>query len=78
MCVLLLPVITEMLYLLLSKGDVIGIDGWNWGLTISRDAGSKARMVGRDQHVDGGPDFQAWDVDFDSEGSGELMQMDGA
>lgn len=78
MCVLLLPVITEMLHLLLSKCDVIGIDGWNWGLTASRDTVSKARTVGTGQDLDGGPDFQAWDVDFDSEGSGELMQMDGA
>lgn len=78
MCVRVLPVITEMLHLLLSKYDVMGIDGWNWGLTVSRDAGSKNRTVGRDKDVDGGPDFQDWDVDFDSEGSGELMLMDGA
>lgn len=78
MCALLLPVITEMLHLLLSKCDVIGLDGWNSGPAASRDAGSKARTVGRGQDIDGGPDFQAWDVNFESEDSGELMRMDGA
>lgn len=51
MCVLFLPVSTEILHSLFSKCDVICVDDSNSGLVASREAGSEARTVGWGQEV---------------------------
>ena len=68
-----LPVSTEMLYLLLFKCDVMCID--DLILTpVAREARRDPGTAGRDQEMDGGPDFWIQDVDLEPEDRKELMQ----
>ena len=69
-----LPVSTEMPYLLLFKCDVMCIDDLILSPMASREARRDPGTAGRDQEMDGGPDFWIQDVDLEPEDRKELMQ----
>lgn len=63
-----------MLYLLLFKCDVTCIDDLILSPMASQEARRDPCTSGRDQEMDGGPDFWIQDVDLEPEDWKELMQ----